>query len=73
MRAGLQVISGSAIQNLSFVSGRQQGHYRRHGLEGNIALADGSVQQVTSEQLRQSFSISTNATGSPSMNLLIPQ
>jgi prepilin-type processing-associated H-X9-DG protein len=55
------------------VSGRQQGHYRRHGLEGNIALADGSVQQVTSEQLRQSFSISTNATGSPSMNLLIPQ
>lgn len=73
MRAGLQVISGPAIENLSFVSGRQKGHYRRHGQEGNIALADGSVQQVTSEQLRQSFSLSTNAIGSPSLNLLIPQ
>jgi type II secretory pathway pseudopilin PulG len=73
MRAGLQVITGQAGENLSFVSGRQQGHYRRHGLEGNIALADGSVQQVTSEQLRQTFSISTNAIGSPLLNLLIPQ
>jgi prepilin-type N-terminal cleavage/methylation domain-containing protein len=74
VNAGLQVISGSnAINNLSFVTGPERNHYSHHGLAGNIALSDGSVQQVNSEQLRKVLRDSTNAWGTTSMHLVIPQ
>lgn len=74
VNAGLQVISGSnAFNNLSFVTGQERNHYSHHGLAGNIALTDGSVQQVNSEQLRKRLRDSTNAWGTTSMHLVIPQ
>jgi len=44
-----------------------------HGTHGNVAMADGSVQQMTTQKLQQQLALATNAHG-PNINLfLFPQ
>lgn len=44
-----------------------------HGYRGNIALADGSVQQMTTEKLQQQLATATNAYGTNINLFLFPQ
>jgi prepilin-type N-terminal cleavage/methylation domain-containing protein len=84
MTAGLQLIGATAVtapdtapihhnQATWVVGTDNEAAYALHEKAGNIALTDGSVQQVNRDQLRQSLQVSTNAWGSGTAFIIIPR
>jgi prepilin-type N-terminal cleavage/methylation domain-containing protein len=74
--AGLALMgSGGAAQfnAVTWVTGADnEAAYALHEKAGNIALSDGSVQQVNRDGIRQAVQVSTNAWGVGQIHMIIP-
>ena len=88
MTAGLQLLGSSAgsstatpphndanaFVNATWIVGADnEAAYSLHEKAGNIALTDGSVQQVNREQLRQLLQVSSNAWGHGTIYTVLPR
>jgi prepilin-type N-terminal cleavage/methylation domain-containing protein len=75
--AGLALMGsgGAAEMNaVTWVTGRDnEAAYSLHEKAGNIALSDGSVQQVNRDGIRQAVQVSTNAWGVGQIHIIIPK
>ncbi len=65
--------SRNAAGNWRWVTGGGNGPFAHHEISGNIVLADGSVQQSTTAELRERVKEQQKATGETLVKMLFPQ